>query len=106
MNEPKNSSNYFIYSNDTIDMSKSYEFLIKLVYNDTILYSVTESGDISHIFNSFRLREEGLYLDSINQKYFLTGFLELKKYLNDDVTYELITILVGYEIFEGGRITW
>ncbi len=106
LDEPRRSWNYFVLSYDTIDMSKSYEFLVKLTYMDTILYSMKESGNLTYIFNSFRLRDTGLYLDELHRKYFLTAFIEMKKYRNDDVTYELSTIIVGNEILESGMITW
>ncbi len=106
LDEPRNSSNYFIFSNDTIDMSKSYEFLVKLIYKENILYSRKESADVPYIFNTFRLRDTGLFIDSIQQTYFLTGYIEFKNFLNDHETYELKTTLIAYEIFEGGIIPW
>ena len=87
-------------------MSKSYELLIKLMYNETTLFSVMESADLPSIFNSLQLRDSGFYLDLINKIYFLSAYLQLQIYLNDDVTYEIKTMYIGYEILEGGLITW
>lgn len=103
---PRNTSNYHVYPHDTIDMSRSYELLIKLMYNNTILYSLKNSEDLPSIFNSFDVRSEGLYFDLKHQKYFLDAHLVLKIYMNNHETYEVSTIMIGYEIFESGLITW
>ena len=87
-------------------MSKLYEFLVKLIYKENILYYRKESADVTYIFNTFRLRDTGLFIDSIQQTYFLTGYIEFKNFLNDHETYELKTTLIAYEIFEGGIIPW
>lgn len=103
---PRNSSNYYVHPHDTIDLSRSYELLIKFVYNNTILYSVKKSEDLPSIFNSFDVWSEGLYLDLKHQKYFLESYLVMKNYMINHDTYEVSTIMVGYEILESGLITW
>ena len=74
--------------------------------NNTILYSVKKSEDLPTIFNSFDVRSAGLYWELKHQKYFLESYLVMKNYMINHDTYEVSTIMVGYEILESGLITW
>ena len=98
--------NYFIYPNDTINLSVSYEFEVKFLYNDFIIYSRVIKPNFSKIVNIMTLKYSELYFDPRHNNFFLYAFYEWKEYIVDSETYELKTITSACEILETGTTKW